>query len=129
MIKLSKALYFKLNGHIFDGVLYTHQIDRLRADTTPEYLNEIYRMAPGLPPLSRNRQLLYDQFIYRYNHSPEDRVMYAVVEFGAQWVFQLMAVPRKMDEMLISREEVAAGMLGLRHECFLRASSPPSSKS
>src|SRR5580704_11897647 len=32
MIKLSKALYFKLNGHVFDGVLDTHQIDRLRAD-------------------------------------------------------------------------------------------------
>jgi hypothetical protein len=86
-------------------------------------------MAPGLPALSRNRQLLYDQFIYRYNHSPEGRVMYAVVEFGAQWVFQLMAVPRKMDEMLISREEAAAGMPGFRHECFLRATSPLSSKS
>lgn len=31
--------------------------------------------------------------------------MYAFIEFGAQWVFQLMAVPRKMDEILISREE------------------------
>jgi hypothetical protein len=90
---------------------------------TTGYLNEVYRIAPRLPELSRNRQSLYDQFIYRFDHSPEHRVMYGVVEFGAQWVFQLMAIPREMVEMLIPREEAAAGMLDFRHECFLVANS------
>ena len=94
MIKLSKALYFKLNNSVFDGVLYTHHVNKLRVDTTPEYLASIYAMAPGLPTVDRNRKSLADQFIYRFNHSPEHRVMYAVVEFGVQWVFQLIAVSR-----------------------------------
>jgi hypothetical protein len=117
MIKLSKALYFKLNNHAFDGVLYTHHINKLRADTTPEYLAGVYKMAPGLPTVDRNKKSLADQFIYRFNHSPEHRVMYAVVEFGVQWVFQLMAVSREMDESLTSNEE--ASSLSFRHECFL----------
>jgi hypothetical protein len=117
MIKLSKALYFKLNNHAFDGVLYTHHINKLRADTTPEYLAGVYKMAPGLPIIDRNTKSLADQFIYRFNHSPEHRVMYAVVEFGVQWVFQLIAVSREMDDGLTSKEEVSS--LPFRHECFL----------
>jgi hypothetical protein len=117
MIKLSKALYFKHNQRTFDGVLYTHHINKLRADTTPEYLAEIYRMAPGLPELNRNSKSLYDQFIYRFNHSAEHRVMYAVVEFGVQWVFQLIAVSREMDSWLTSQGD--GSPLSFRHECFL----------
>jgi hypothetical protein len=117
MVKLSRALYFKHNNHAFDGVLYTHHINKLRADTTPEYLKSIYKMAPGLPIVDRNKKSLADQFIYRFNHSPEHRVMYAVVEFGVQWIFQLMAVSREMDERLMSKEE--ASSLSFRHECFL----------
>jgi hypothetical protein len=117
MIKLSKALYFKHNQHAFDGVLYTHQVDKLRADTTPEYLAEIYRMAPGLPEVNRNSKSLFDQFIYRFNHSPEHRVMYAVVEFGVQWVFQLIAISREMDSWLTSQGD--GSPLSFRHECFL----------
>jgi hypothetical protein len=117
MIKLSKALYFKHNQHAFDGVLYMHHVNKLRADTTPEYLAEIYRMAPGLLELNRNSKSLYDQFIYRFNHSPEHRVMYAVAEFGVQWVFQLMAVSREMDSWLTSQGD--GSPLSFRHECFL----------
>lgn len=119
MIKLGKALYFKHNRHAFDGVLYTHHVGRLRADTTPEYLAEIYRTAPGLPELNRNRKSLYDQFIYRFNHSPEHGVMYAVAEFGAQWVFQLMAVSREMDSWLTAQSGDDGSSLLFRHECFL----------
>lgn len=121
MIKLSKALYFKLNNHVFDGVLYTYHINKLSADTTPEYLASIYAMAPGLPIVGRNNKSLADQFIYRFNHSPEHRVMYAVVEFGVQWVFQLIAVSREMDEKLTRKEE--ASSLSFRHECFLDPAS------
>jgi len=121
MIKLSKALYFKHNNHVFDGVLYTQHINRLRADTTPEYLASIYKMAPALPAVDRNKKSLSDQFIYRFNHSPEHRVMYAVVEFGVQWIFQLIAVSREMDRSLTSQEET--GSLPFRHECFLDPAS------
>jgi hypothetical protein len=124
MIKLGKALYFRHNRHAFDGVLYTHHVNRLRADTTPEYLAEIYRMAPGLPELNRNSKSLYDQFIYRFNHSPEHRVMYAVVEFGAQWVFQLIAVSREMDSWLTAQSGDDGSSLPFRHECFLDPNCP-----
>lgn len=121
MIKLGKALYFKHNNHVFDGVLYTNHINRLRADTTPEYLAGIYKMAPGLPIVDRNKKSLADQFIYRFNHSPEHRVMYAVVEFGVQWIFQIIAVSREMDGSLTGKEE--ASSIPFRHECFLDEAS------
>ena len=97
--------------------LYSHQIDKLRADTTPEYLAEIYRLAPAIPELNRNRKSLYDQFIYRFNHSPEHRAMYAVVEFGVQSIFQLIAVSREIDFSLTSHGD--GSPLAFRHECFL----------
>lgn len=121
VIKLSKALYFKHNGHVFDGVLYTKHVNKLRADTTREYLASIYAMAPDLPIIERNTKSLADQFIYSFNHSPEDRVMYAVVEFGVQWVFQLLAVTREMDESLTIKQE--ASSLSFRHACLLDPAS------
>jgi hypothetical protein len=121
MTKLSKALYFKLNGHVLDGVAYTHRIDRLRPENNPEYLAEILRMAPGLPELSRNSKSLYDQFIYRFNHSPEHRVMYAVVQFSVQWMFQLIAVGPEMDAQLIAGGD--GSPTPFRHECFLDPNS------
>jgi len=52
-------------------------------------------MAPVVPEIERNRKPLFDQFIYRFNHSPEHRVMYAVVQFGEQFIFQLIAIGRR----------------------------------
>jgi hypothetical protein len=123
MIKLSKALYYRHNEKIFDGVLYIHHINRLSMDTTPEYLKSIYHMAPALPEIKRNGKSLFDQFVYRFNHSPEHKVMYAVVQFGQQWIFQLIAVSREMDAQLIaaSHEKGDTGPLPFRHECFLSA--------
>jgi hypothetical protein len=82
MIKLSKALYYKHNNHVFDGVLYVFQIDWLSKDTTPEHISNILRMAPETPTIERNRQPLTDQFFYRFGHSPEQGIMYAVVQFS-----------------------------------------------
>jgi hypothetical protein len=42
MIKLSKALYFRHNNHIFDGVLYIHHVNRMSIDTTRECIRSIY---------------------------------------------------------------------------------------
>ena len=123
MIKLSKALYYRHNHHIFDGVLYVNHINRLSRDTTPEYINSILKMAPALPEIERNRKSLFDQFIYRFNHSPEHRVMYAVVQFGEQFIFQLIAIGPEMDAKLVELNQgIDLSKIG-RHECFLSSTS------
>jgi hypothetical protein len=122
MIKLSKALYYKHNGHVFDGVIYINHINRAARGTTPDYMENILRIAPELAAVERNRKPLAEQFIYRFNHSPENRVMYAVVQFGDQFIFQLVAMSLEMDAKLV---ELNKGLdlpkIG-RHECFLMGS-------
>ncbi len=51
------------------------------------------------------------------------QAMYAVVQFGQQWIFQLIAVSREMDAQLIaaSHDKGDTGPLPFRHECFLSA--------
>ena len=101
MIKLAKALYYRHNNHIFDGVIYTHHIDRMSQNANPEYFQSILGMAPALPEIERNRKSLTSQFDYRFNHSPEHRVLYAVVQFSEQYIFQLIAISREMDTQLL----------------------------
>jgi hypothetical protein len=123
MIKLSKALYYRHNHHIFDGILYVNHINLLSRDTTPEYMDSILKMAPALPEIERNRKSLFDQFIYRFNHSPEHRVMYAVVQFGEQFIFQLIAMGSEMDTKLVELNQgVDLSKIG-RHECFLSSTA------
>ncbi len=119
MIKLGKALYYRHNKHVFDGVMYVHHIDRFSRDTTPEYIAEILRMAPASPEIARNGKSLLDQFVYRFNYSPEHRVMYAVVQFGDQFIFQLIAVGREMDTKLREVNPDLARANAGRQECFL----------
>jgi len=123
MIKLSKALYYRHNNHIFDGVLYVNHINRLSRDTTPDYINSILKMAPAVPEIERNRKPLVDQFIYRFNHSPEHRVMYAVVQFGEQFIFQLIAIGPEMDAKLVELNQGRDLSKIGRHECFLSSAS------
>ncbi|HEU0082274.1 MAG TPA: hypothetical protein VFQ87_05325 [Bradyrhizobium sp.] len=123
MIKLSKSLYYRHNNHVFDGVLYVNHINLIARNTTPEYLNGILKIAPRSPEIERNRRSLADQFIYPFNHSPEHRAMYAVVQFGEQFIFQLIAVSREMDEKLVETNQgIDLSKIG-RHECFLSPSA------
>lgn len=121
MVKLAKALYYRHNNHIFDGVLYVHHIDRMSEDTTPEYFESILSKAPVMPEIERNRKSLSSQFNYRFNHSPEHGVLYAVVQFSEQYIFQLIAVSREMDTKLTASMPDDGKTLpeGIRHECFL----------
>jgi hypothetical protein len=120
MIKLAKALCYRHNNHIFDGVVYVHHIDRFSPNTTPEYFKTILSKAPALPEIERNRKSLTSQFNYRFNHSPEHRVLYAVVQFSEQYIFQLIAVNREMDAQLMAAlpRDGRPFPDGIRHECF-----------
>ena len=122
MIKLGKALYYRHNNHVFDGAMYVHHIDRLSRDTTPAFIAEILRMAPASPKIVRNGKPLLDQFIYRFNHSPEHRVMYAVVQFGDQFIFQIIAVGHEMDAKLREMNPGLDLSKAGRQECFLSPS-------
>ena len=119
MIKLGKALYYKHNAHIFDGILYVNHIALTARDTTPEYIESILKMAPALAAIERNRKPLSEQFIYRFNNSPEGQVMYAVVQFGDQFIFQLIAMGREMHAKLVELNNGDDLPKAGRHECFL----------
>jgi hypothetical protein len=100
MVKLAKALFYRHNSAVFDGVVYVSHINLILRDSPGEYVQSILKMAPALPAIQRNNKPLLDQFIYRFNHSPEHRVMYAVVQFSEQFVFQLIALGHEMAERL-----------------------------
>ena len=121
MMKLGKALYYRHNGAIFDGVLYAYHINLFAKDHTADFMERILAKAPALPSIERNKQSLLDQFIYRFNYSPEHGVMYAVVQFGEQYIFQLVAMRRDAAaeiEAMAEREGKGIPVVG-RHECFL----------
>lgn len=119
MIKLGKALYYRHNEHIFDGALYLRNINAAARDTTPEFLDSILKIAPGLAVTERNKKSLSHQFIYRFNYSPEHRAMYAVVQFGQQLIFQIVAVSREMDSRLLEQSR-DADLSNIRFEGFLK---------
>jgi hypothetical protein len=123
MIKLSKALYYRHNAVLFDGVIYATHIDSISKDSTPAFFADILRMAPGLLEPKRNNTSLADQFIYRFNHNAEHGVMYAVVQFSEQFIFQLIALRSDMAEKLAamvgeSAAEMAEMIVG-RYVCRL----------
>lgn len=118
MIKLGKSLYYKHNGHIFDGVMYVTHIPPFSRDVTPAYMADILRMAPASPELVRNRKSLADQFLYRFNYSPEHRVMYAVAQFSEQFVFQIIALSHEMETKLLKDNSVIdVASIPAREDC------------
>lgn len=123
MIKLTKALYYKHNNDIFDGVLYLHHIDLAARDTTPEYMRSILAQAPELAEIKRNQRSLSEQFLYRFNNSPEHGIMYAVVQFGNQFIFQVIAMNRKAEKGLIELQGGSELSTVGRYECFLEKPS------
>jgi hypothetical protein len=123
MIKLAKALYYKHNSEIFDGVLDIHHIDITARDTTPEYIQSNLVMTPALAEIKRNEKSLSEQFLYRFNNSQEHGVMYAVVQFGDQFIFQLIALNRRAEKGLIELQGGLELSTVGRHECFLETPS------
>lgn len=123
IIKLAKALYYKHNSDILDGVIYIHHIDIAARDTSHEYLKTILLMAPVLAEIKRNQRSLSEQFPYRFNNSREHGVMHAVVQFGDQFIFQILAMSRMAETKLIELREGAELSWAGRRECFLETLS------
>jgi hypothetical protein len=121
MIKLAKALYFRHTNAPLDGFVYVSHINVVDKDTTPEFVNSILAMAPALPAIQRNNTSMLDQFIYRFNCSAEHGVMYAVVQFGEQYIFQLIALSKPAASGLAVLAQANGMELPTvnRFECFL----------
>ena len=132
-IKVGKALYYRYNNELFDGDMYiTHVDPMIRHKDNKEYLDSIFQNAPLFAAPERNSQSLSHQFIYRYNHTAELGALYAVVVFGPQLVFPIMALRTDLAERLRSDlpEARKSGQTeGLFH-CPLKVrSAPPTSVS
>jgi hypothetical protein len=125
MIKLAKALYFQHTKAPLDGFVYATHINPVSKDTTPEFIYSILAMAPVLPTIQRNKTSLLDQFVYRFNCSAEHGVMYAVVQFGEQSIFQLIALSKAASSGLAAQAEKNGMELPTvnRFECFLEQRS------
>jgi hypothetical protein len=121
MIKLAKALYFRHVKAPLDGFAYVFHINSVNKDVTPEFINSILSMAPVLPTIQRSKTSLLDQFIYRFNCNAEHGVMYAVVQFGEQFIFQLIALSKAAASGLATHAETNGAELPTvnRFECFL----------
>ena len=122
MVKLAKALYYRHNEAVFDGVVYAHHVNSLARDTTPDYIRSMLHMAPEVPVVERASRSLADQFIYRFNHSPEHGVMYAVVQFSEQFIFQLIVLSWTAENhlSLLARQQGSEKPDSFRHACPLR---------
>lgn len=122
MVKLGKALYYRHNDMLFDGIIYANHINIISIDKPPALMEEILRMAPDLSIPQRSKRPLTDQFIYRFNHSAEHGVMYAVVEFSEQFVFQLIVVGYEMANKLETMSQRAGSELPSvgRYPCPLK---------
>jgi hypothetical protein len=123
MIKLAKALYYKHNSDILDGVLYIYNIDIARRDAGHESLQRMLLMAPELADVKRNQRSLSEQFIYRFNNSREHGVMHTMVQFGDQFIFQILAMSRIAEQKLIELRGGVELSRAKRHECFLETLS------
>lgn len=99
-VKLGKALYYRHIQQLFEGDIHFAHIDPFIKDKNPEYLESLLHLAPEFATPERNARSLADQFIYRFNHNLDLGVIYAIVQFGPQLVFQIMAVSQKLAQEL-----------------------------
>ncbi len=122
MVKLGKALFYRHNETLFDGIIYADHINMLAVDDPPAFMKEITARAPKLSESIRGNQRLDDQFIYLFNNSAEEGVMYAVVQFSEQFIFQIIAVSHAYATRL--EQDIALGEVppsnNFRHDCTLR---------
>ena len=92
--RLTKAIFYREVGERFEGVMYIRR-HSVADGSQPELLRQIAQYAPmGVTPIRAGEQLS-DQFGYRFNASSDLGVLYAVVEFGPQVIFQIIALSHR----------------------------------
>jgi len=100
MVKLGKALYYRHLGVLLNGMVFVRHISSLVENATPEIFDSMLRIVPEIAAPSRANQPLTDQFIYRFNQKPDMGVIYAIVHFNEQMMFQIMAIRRDTFDVL-----------------------------
>jgi hypothetical protein len=124
MIKLAQALHFQHVGAPLDGVVYVYHVNAVTMNSGPELMKSILAIAPDLATIKRGNRQLTDQFIYRFNYNAEHGAMYAVVQFSAQFIFQVIALSKTMDERLAAFvQDNCSELPAVRFECFLKGCS------
>jgi len=127
MVKLAQALYYKHNHAPLEGFVFALHISLLARDIPPDFLSNMMRIAPIRAEPKRSNQPLDDQFIYAFNHNEEHGIIYAVVQFSEQYIFQLIAMRSdfelKMEEF--AKEHGAVLPDGHRHVIRLKNKPPP----
>jgi hypothetical protein len=121
-VKLGKALNFKYNKKLFDGVIYTRDINSLTEPNFSDLMGQILSTAPLESNPKRNGKSLKNQFFYRCNFSPEHEAFYAVVQFSEQFIFQLIVVNWKMANELDAGADLLSdpAFSAFRFPCPLR---------
>jgi hypothetical protein len=121
IVKIGKSLFYRYNRQIFDGVIYLHHISFMDRDATPQRFSEILEKAPLVSDARRDAKSLRDQFIYRFNYSPEHCALYAVVQFSEQFVFQIIAINKEMAAKLDHDAGISSDkQWPFRFDCSLR---------
>lgn len=123
MVKLGKALYYRHNKTLLDGTIYALHINILNVDQPSALMADMLQLAPGLSQSQRNNMPLTDQFIYRFNNSHQEGVMYAVVQFSEQFMFQLIVLSDEMAAKLVALNKQQGGPelpIKGRYECQLK---------
>lgn len=125
-IKLAKSLYYLHNGALFEGVLYARHLSMLTMDQPSEILDGLLKFAPHLSRTERGNQSLADQFLYRFNHSPDHGALHAVARFSPQFMMQLIMMTDEMAERLaIDMPQAAGDIPGVRrYRCLLKHRPP-----
>jgi hypothetical protein len=124
-IKLGKALYYRYNHQIFDGDIYIKHVDPPHKEQGPRILGKILNFAPQFATPQRNAKSLADRFLYRFNHDACLGVIYAVVQFGLQLVFQIMAVRQDLARELEQNRAAAGEEMPTRGVFRCTLKSPP----
>jgi hypothetical protein len=121
MVKLAKALFYKHNERIFDGVIYVNHVSVIDMDQPELYFEQALHFAPLMAITKRNGALLTEQFSYRFFYNSEHSILYAVVRFTDQFVAQLIAVGWEMEQQLADESvDTRAWPMNMgRHECSL----------
>jgi hypothetical protein len=82
----------------------------------------VLRFAPIPIFPERNRKLLSDQFVYRFNNNIELGIVHAVIEFNPQLIYHLMAVSQKLAEEMRTSSSLREASV---HRCTLKSRPEP----